>query len=76
MQRRGIITKVCKHLINIAFNDLVMDKVQLTAAEYNLPSRAVAQGLGMALEGIVTNAENLNGHIVDHAVYGLLKAAQ
>ena len=73
MQGHGIITKVNKHLINIAFNELGMDKVQLCAAEHNLPSRAVAQRLGMTLEGIITNAENLNGRIVDHAIYGLLK---
>ena len=76
VQGRGIITKVCKHLINIAFNDIGMDKVQLTAAEHNLPSRAVAQRLGMTLKGIVTNTEKRNGRIMDHTVNGLFKESQ
>jgi len=25
----------------------------------------------MALEGIISNAENVNGEIVDHAIYGI-----
>ena len=28
----------------------------------------------MTLEGGITQAENTNGHIVDHAVYGLFRA--
>ncbi|WP_443642525.1 GNAT family protein [Candidatus Njordibacter sp. Uisw_039] len=68
-----MITKVCKHLISIVFNELYMEKVQLTSVEYNLPSRAVAQRLGMTLKGIVTNTEKRNGRIMDHTVNGLFK---
>ena len=53
-----------------------MEKVQFTLAEYNLPSRAVAQRLGMTLEGIVTNTEKHNGRIIDHGVNGLFKESQ
>ena len=53
-----------------------MEKVQLTSGEYNLPSRTVAQRLGMTLEGIVTNTEKRNRRIMDHAVYALLKELQ
>lgn len=76
VQGIGIVTQVCNHLINIAFNELGVAKVQLSAAEQNSPSRRVAERLGMALEGIVTNAENLNGRIVDHAVYGLFNGSR
>jgi ribosomal-protein-serine acetyltransferase len=27
----------------------------------------------MKLEGIITNSENINGRILDHAIYGLSK---
>ena len=40
-------------------------------ATENLASRAICERLGMKLEGIISNAENLNGRIVDHAIYGL-----
>lgn len=72
-QGNGIITRVCKELIRIAFEDLQLSKVQLSAAEFNLPSRNVAERLGMTLEGCISHAENVNGKILSHAVYGLLK---
>ncbi|WP_163836031.1 GNAT family N-acetyltransferase [Spartinivicinus ruber] len=70
-QGRGIITNVCQKLIEIAFNHYNMDKVQISAAEENHKSRAVCERLGMKLEGIITNAENVDGKIVNHAIYGL-----
>ncbi|AXA34774.1 GNAT family N-acetyltransferase [Francisella adeliensis] len=68
-QGSGIITRVCNKLIDIAFNELKMQKVQISVAVENLASRAVCKRLGMKLEGIISNAENLNGQIVDHAIY-------
>ncbi|BDU40981.1 GNAT family N-acetyltransferase [Vibrio nigripulchritudo] len=73
-QGNGIVTRVCQTLIDIAFDDYQLEKVQLHAAEENKPSRAVAERLGMKLEGIIRRNENLNGRIVDHAIYGLLKS--
>lgn len=70
-QGNGIMTRVCNKLIEIAFEQLLMDKVEISAATENLASRAVCERLGMKLEGIISNAENLNGRIVDHAIYGL-----
>ncbi len=70
---KGIMTRACQTLFELAFNELNLEKVQLSAAEGNQPSRSVAERLGMTLEGIITNSESLNGRIVDHAVYGLHK---
>jgi len=70
-QGNGIMIRVCKKLIEIAFDELLMHKVEITAAAENLASRAVCERLGMKLEGVISNAENLNGRIVDHAIYGL-----
>ena len=70
-QGNGIMTRVCNKLIEIAFEQLLMDKVEISAATENLASRAVCERLGMKLEGVISNAENLNGRIVDHAIYGL-----
>lgn len=68
---QGIVTKSVKKLVEIAFKDLKLNKVQISVAEHNKRSRAVCERLGFTLEGIITQAENLNGRIVDHAVYGL-----
>ncbi|WP_105902682.1 GNAT family N-acetyltransferase [Vibrio gangliei] len=70
-QGLGIITKSVSKLINVAFSELDMLKVQISVAVENIPSRKVCERLGFELEGVITQAENLNGRIVDHAVYGL-----
>jgi len=74
-QGNGIITRSAAKLIDIAFSELNIDKVQISAAVENRASRKVCERLGMKLEGIITHSENLNGRIVDHAIYGLLKAS-
>lgn len=70
-QSKGIITRACKHLIEHAFADLNIDKIEIAVAKENLRSRAVCERLGMTLEGIVTNSEKVEGKIFDHAIYGL-----
>ncbi len=70
-QGHGIITRACRHMIEHAFNRMGMDKVEISAATGNSPSRNVCERLGMKLEGIIANAENLHGKIVNHAVYGI-----
>lgn len=70
-QGKGIVTKAVAEMIEIAFTQLDMEKVQVSAAEHNSPSRRVCERLGFTLEGVITRAENLNGRVVDHAIYGL-----
>ncbi len=70
-QGKGIITRACEKLIQIAFTDYKMTKVQISVAENNQKSRAVCERLGFELEGIIKNSENVNGRIINHAVYGL-----
>ena len=72
-QGKGIMTRACSKIIEIAFHELDLEKVQLSAAEKNKPSRAIAERLGMKLEGIITNAEAVGDRIIDLAVYGLRK---
>ncbi len=67
----GIITRSCRKLIGIAFNDFAMQKVEVHAATDNEKSRAVCKRLGMSQEGIITNSELVNGRILDHVIYGL-----
>jgi len=53
--------------------ELEMDKVQLSAAVENIPSRSVAERAGMTLEGVITNQEKVGDRILDHAIYGIHK---
>lgn len=73
LQGKGIITRCCQKMISIAFEELKLDKVEISAAVGNRPSRAVCERLGMTLEGVITHAGKVNGRIVDHAVYGLYR---
>ncbi|PIE46515.1 MAG: RimJ/RimL family protein N-acetyltransferase [Gammaproteobacteria bacterium] len=73
-QGKGIVSQCVITLIRYAFGKLDMQVVQISAAVDNLPSRRVCECLGFTLQGIIPHAENLNGRIVDHAVYTLYKA--
>jgi ribosomal-protein-serine acetyltransferase len=72
-QGNGIIAGAVSKLIDVAFFSLGLEKVQISAATDNLPNRKICERLGMKLEGIISNHENLNGRIIDHAIYGLSK---
>lgn len=71
LQGKGIITRSCQYLIDYAFSNLKMNKVQISAAEGNAASRSVCERLGMELEGVITNAEKVGDRILTHAIYGL-----
>ena len=70
-QGKGIISRACARLVEYAFTTLGMSKVEMCVASDNKPSRAVCERLGMSLEGTITNAEFVQGRILDHAIYGL-----
>ncbi|SJL83991.1 GNAT family N-acetyltransferase [Vibrio palustris] len=73
MQGKGIITRSVQALIQYGFDELNLQKIVISAAVNNTKSRSVCERLGMNLEGVITRSENLNGAILDHAIYGLLK---
>lgn len=70
-QGKGIVSRALNYLIAYAFDTLEIQKIEISVAVDNLPSRKVCERLGMQLEGTITRSENLNGRIVDHCVYGL-----
>lgn len=72
-QGKGIISRAVSCLVDIAFNTYQLEKVELAAASDNLASQAVAKRLGFVQEGVITRAENLNGRVVDHVVFGLTR---
>ena len=72
-QGRGIVTRGCRHLVQYAF-DSGMEKIQISVAEDNQSSRNICERLGFTLEGVISNAENVQGKVLNHAVYGLHKS--
>lgn len=72
-QGKGIITRATYAMVNIAFNEYEVNKVEIHVAEGNTKSRNIPIRLGFKQEGILRSAEWLYDHYVDHVVYGLLR---
>ena len=68
---KGIVTRCCDRLMGHCFDDLGFHRIALEAATENTASRAVAERLGMRLEGIIKDREWLNDHYVDSALYAI-----
>ncbi len=67
----GYATKSCIRLMEHCFDDLGLHRFVLEAATDNFPSRAIAENLGMRLEGITKDREWLYDHYVDSALYAI-----
>jgi ribosomal-protein-serine acetyltransferase len=71
-QHRGIMTKACRTLVEYAFEDWHLNRIEIRCAVGNIRSRAIPERLGFKSEGILREAEWLYDHYVDHVVYGML----
>ncbi|MFJ7667296.1 GNAT family N-acetyltransferase [Lysinibacillus sp. NPDC097195] len=71
-QGYGIMTKTVQALIQYAFDELHLNKVEIRAAAGNTKSRAIPERLGFKTEGTIRAAEWLYDHYVDHVLYGML----
>jgi ribosomal-protein-serine acetyltransferase len=70
---RGLVTKASRALTEVAFRDLAMHRVWLTADPMNTRSRAVAERLGFRLEGIRREDTYTDGRFRDTALYAALE---
>ncbi len=70
---RGLMTRAVRAVIDMAFSDYQLNRVEIRAALENHTSCAISERLGFRQEGIIRDAEWLHDHFVDHAVYGLLR---
>jgi len=68
---QGIATRSCVRLMEHCFDDLGLHRFVLEAATDNIASRAIAERLGMRLEGITKDREWLYDHYVDSALYAI-----
>jgi ribosomal-protein-serine acetyltransferase len=73
LQGRGIITKSCKALINHGFTELGLNRIEIKCSVGNDKSRAIAEKLRFKPEGILRQAELLNGRFIDLYLYAMLK---
>jgi ribosomal-protein-serine acetyltransferase len=71
-QGRGLMTGAVGALVDHAFGELELHRVEIQAAEGNGRSRAIPERLGFREEGLLREAEHVGGRYLDLVVYGLL----
>ena len=71
-QNKGIMTKVTKCLIDISFNELMLNRIEIRVASENNKSKKIPEKLGFKIEGEIKEAEYLYDHYVNHIIYGIV----
>ena len=71
-QGRGLMTRAVAALVDHAFDELRLHRVELRAAPANTPSRALAERLGFNEEGLLRDAERFGSEYRDLILYALL----
>jgi ribosomal-protein-serine acetyltransferase len=71
-QGHGLMTRATRTLVNHAFGELGLNRVEIRCAVGNSRSCAIPQRLGFRQEGVLRQIEWLYDHFVDHVVYGML----
>ena len=68
-QGHGIITRACRAIIQIAFQQLGLQSLTICCATENYKSQAIPLRLGFVWHQTIPNSEWLYDHYVDHHVY-------
>jgi ribosomal-protein-serine acetyltransferase len=71
-QGRGIVTRAVRALVDHAFTDLGLHRVELRTAPDNMRSRAVAGRVGFTQEGTLREDERFGDRFADSVVYSVL----
>ena len=73
-QKKGIVTQSVSALLDYAFSELGLNRVQIRCAVGNIPSKNIPRRLGFLLEGIERDGELLpDNQFADIEVYSILK---
>lgn len=72
LQGRGNVTTAVRSILRYGFEDRFLNLIELRAAAENTKSRAIAERVGMRLDGVLRQREWLYDHYVDLASYTLL----
>ena len=71
---RGYVPEAARALIDLAFKELNLHKIELSCFGYNLQSQRVAEKLGFTLEARIRDRKDAQGNRCDDLRYGLLKS--
>ena len=70
---KGIITRSCEKLIRLGFTEMDLHRIEIKAAVSNLKSQAIPKRLHFKKDGILREAELVNGQFLDLVLYSLLR---
>ena len=70
---RGIVTEAVRSMVDHAFDDLGMRRVEWRCSPANLPSRAIPQKLGFTLEGTLRQVFQVRETYLDLEVWAVLR---
>jgi len=73
-QGKGLVTKSCRVLIDHAFNELKLNRVEMRCGAGNTRSRKIPEKLGFKEEGVVRQGEWLHNRFVDLVIFGMLSS--
>ncbi len=71
-QGKGIMTRAVRVLVDYAFDELGLNRVEIRCARGNDRSRAVAERLGFKQDGALRDGEWLTDHFEDQLVFSML----
>jgi ribosomal-protein-serine acetyltransferase len=71
-QRRGLMTDAVRALVEHAFGEWDLHRVEIRAATENVRSRRIPERLGFREEGVLREAERIGERYNDLAVYAIL----
>ncbi|MFD1414161.1 GNAT family N-acetyltransferase [Oceanobacillus jeddahense] len=70
---KGIMTDTCAAMVDYAFHELEINKVEIKTAVKNIKSAAVPKKLGFKHEGTIRADERIRDTFHDREVYGMLR---
>lgn len=73
MTGKGIATLAVHKMVNLAFRNMDMNRVQIRCGVGNVKSSAIPRRLGFSFEGIERSGERHNHTYIDLEVFSLLK---
>jgi RimJ/RimL family protein N-acetyltransferase len=73
-RRLGIATNALKAIVDYAFNDVALQRLQALVFEYNVPSQAVLEKAGFEREGLLKGYHVKHGTLRNAVMYGLVRA--
>ena len=70
---KGIVTKCCIAIIDYGFEKMGLQRIEIKAAVKNIRSLAIPNRLGFRQEGILRQAELVNGEFLDLVIFSFLR---